>query len=581
MKKITSLADLTNQTKLSQYNHHLFLRNLFVFLLVILIPVFATASISLFSIKHAEKEFLQTYGQNLSDNTAKQLDSYFDRHYSFLRGLYSQTNVRRFLLSDGRSSIIHYDFASIEDAISTYMMTDDAIKDIVIYSSFSSQLICASGLRTLEDYYDPDWWRTFYTGSLFGMEFRSAVSKELRSYTSLSLYCQYTGSFALRPGGAMIALHPTSILPRNDTISYHCAFYLEDSDGVRCALYDNLPEDVNHITFSSKLTHDDFTLYVELIPTDFSSSDHSFRNSLLIFCSVCILLAILLSVIFNRRIVTPYNKLASMLVAHAGEEYLVENPKQDSLVSTLRSILSQNSDSIAELDRRAQRLRQMQAFALQAQINPHMLYNTLDSISWSAMEFLGLENDVSKMISLLSASLRYASDGSSFTVSFPTELQHTHEYIELQQIRYENRFSVSLEYDESIMQYSILRMVIQPLLENAIEHGVKKIEHGGQIVVRFRELEKTLIIDILDNGPGIDPEKLNILRTQLASDIIEHNTWHNIGLYNVHRRIQLFYGAEYGISLSSNSGQGTHVCVTIPKEITSNDHKRSAKNERA
>lgn len=578
MKNITSLFDLTNRKKLAQYTRRLFLRNLSVFLLVTLIPVFAATGISIFSIRHAEREFMQTYGQNLADNTASQLNAYFDRQFDFLRSLYNQTNIRRFLLSDGQSSIIHYNFAPINDTISTYMMTDDAIKDVVIYSSFSSQLICSSGLTTTDHYYDPDWYPNPENNFLYEMRFRPAVSKNLHSYLSLSMYLRYTDSFGLKLGLGMLALEPSQALPKIDSSSYHCAFYLEDSNGVRCSLYNTLPLDANYKTFSSDLSYDGFTLHVELIPSEFSSSDQSFRNTLLTFCSVCILLAVTLSVIFNRIIVKPYNKLGSMLASHVSEDSLQVLQTPDSLVGTLRSILSQNTESIAELDSRAKRLRQMQSFALQAQINPHMLYNTLDSISWSAMESLGLENDVSKMISLLSASLRYASDGSSFTVSLPTELQHTQEYIELQQIRYENRFSVSLEYDESIMKYSILRMVIQPLLENAIEHGIKNVGRNGKIIVRFSESKQDLIVDILDNGPGFDPEKLNILRTQMATDVIEPTTWHNIGLYNVHRRIQLFYGAEYGISLFSEPGQGAHIHITIPKETTTNDQIKESES---
>lgn len=119
--------------------------------------------------------------------------------------------------------------------------------------------------------------------------------------------------------------------------------------------------------------------------------------------------------------------------------------------------------------------------------------------------------------------------------------------------------------DESILHYSVIRLIIQPVLENAAEHGIKSLKSGGIVKLRIFEEDGLLHIVITDNGPGIDPMSLRQIRELIVSDGSTKENNHGIGMHNVHRRIQLFYGDQYGLSIESTPNVGTCVTIIIPK----------------
>ncbi len=210
------------------------------------------------------------------------------------------------------------------------------------------------------------------------------------------------------------------------------------------------------------------------------------------------------------------------------------------------------------------KLRKAEFEVLQAQINPHFLYNTLDAIVWSAEA--NNQKQVVKMVGSLSDFFRTSLNKGKEIVTIKEELQHVRSYLEIQQIRYMDILSYEIEVSEDIYNYTIPKITIQPIVENALYHGIKNKRGGGKILVNGRDLGDYIYISVKDNGIGIEEKRLEEIRNSLVTD----NTGDGevYGLYNVNERIKLGFGDEYGLSIESIAGEYTVVNIKLPKILT-------------
>jgi two-component system sensor histidine kinase YesM len=193
---------------------------------------------------------------------------------------------------------------------------------------------------------------------------------------------------------------------------------------------------------------------------------------------------------------------------------------------------------------------------LQAQINPHFLYNTLDSIKWLAA--LQNANNISDLTTALINLLKYNISVKSALVSLEDEIRSLHNYIVVQKFRYGDTFEVRFNLDPETVDCEVLHFMMQPIVENAIIHGFEDIEHTGLIKITSKIVNDDLIILIADNGIGIEPSKIEEFQNSPA------DKFNGIGMMNIHSRIQLHYGKAYGLSISSEQGEGTTVEIRLP-----------------
>ncbi len=206
-------------------------------------------------------------------------------------------------------------------------------------------------------------------------------------------------------------------------------------------------------------------------------------------------------------------------------------------------------------------LRKAEFELLQAQINPHFLYNTLDAIVWSAEA--GNEKQVVSMVGSLSDFFRTSLNKGKEIVSIKEELQHVRSYLEIQQIRYQDILSYEINVTRDIYDYSIPKITIQPIVENALYHGIKNRRGGGKITITGIENKDGIMIQVRDDGVGMSRERLN----EVVKSLKHYNPDKNAvyGLYNVNERIRLNFGDEYGISIESFQDKGTYVMIYLPK----------------
>ena len=210
---------------------------------------------------------------------------------------------------------------------------------------------------------------------------------------------------------------------------------------------------------------------------------------------------------------------------------------------------------------------------LQAQINPHFLYNTLDTVVWMAEA--GDSKKVVDMITALSSFLRIGLNKGKKFIQIREEIRHIESYLKIQKFRYDDILEYSIEIEDSLYDMRILKLLLQPLVENALYHGIKYKREGGSIRIRGYEKDNNIILEVIDNGVGMDENKLNKIKAVIEntslenSDIIRTNG-DSFGLYNVAERIRLYYGNEYGLDIGSRENVGTTVTIILPAENNMN-----------
>ena len=208
-------------------------------------------------------------------------------------------------------------------------------------------------------------------------------------------------------------------------------------------------------------------------------------------------------------------------------------------------------------------LKKAELRALQAQINPHFLYNTLDTIIWMAET--QQTDQVVQLVSALSNFFRISLSKGRDWISVGEEIERTRSYLTIQKMRYRDILDFRIDADPAVTSNTILKLILQPLVENALYHGIKNKRNGGIISVRASQNDDgEIVLEVEDNGVGMTPDKLERVRAQINEDSEEIRLETGFGIDNVNKRIRLYYGRQYGLSIASEDGVGTCVTLVIP-----------------
>ena len=224
-----------------------------------------------------------------------------------------------------------------------------------------------------------------------------------------------------------------------------------------------------------------------------------------------------------------------------------------SMVSTMRHLMD-------DIVRQEEQKRRSELEVLQSQINPHFLYNTLDSVIW--MTEAGRTQEAIQMVTSLARLFRIALSGGRRIIPLSDELDHARHYLSIQKIRYKNKFDLRVKAEPGTEGLYMLKLTIQPLLENAVYHGMAGAEEDGLVSVEARREGDELIIDVTDNGVGMRPELAATLLSDQRPQL--RTSGSGIGVRNVHRRIQLTFGEAYGLTIFSEPDEGTTVRLRLP-----------------
>lgn len=228
----------------------------------------------------------------------------------------------------------------------------------------------------------------------------------------------------------------------------------------------------------------------------------------------------------------------------------------NTMLETIQRLMEREADN-------QQKLRMSELKALQAQIKPHFLYNTLDSIMWLARR--GDRDGVLRMVMALTRFLKIGLSGGREIITLREEIEHASSYLVIQNIRYKDQFEHSITVKPELMDCRVPKLVLQPLIENAIYHGLKEKREKGRLMVQAQGQNGWLVITVSDNGVGMSEEVAALLRSRLESGQSTHGD--SYGVVNVHQRIRVLYGTPYGITLTSEQGVGSCFRITMPKTL--------------
>ncbi|MDD9271415.1 sensor histidine kinase [Paenibacillus sp. GCM10023248] len=287
----------------------------------------------------------------------------------------------------------------------------------------------------------------------------------------------------------------------------------------------------------------------------------SIVSATLLIMAVC--LAVLLLIIwmfsntFVKRIIRLNKKM--MIVENGNLKIDVSSGSKDEigqLTNRFGQMLTNINTLIEEVYQSKITQKEAELKALQTQINPHFLYNTLSIINWKALEIDAME--ISQITNTVSRFYRTVLNKGRNFIPVKNELDNAKDYMHIQSIMHNFNFDFHYEVDEELLRYDMINLVFQPILENALEHGIDKLRKGegrGRIVLRGYRDGEDLTFTIEDNGPGMSPE--------LAEEVLRMETA-GYGLRNVHDRIQIRFGQGYGVRIHSEPGRGTKVSLTFP-----------------
>lgn len=299
--------------------------------------------------------------------------------------------------------------------------------------------------------------------------------------------------------------------------------------------------------------------FVAVIPYDDINQQSVSLQLTYFYILLCLVVFMVLCIVFVRRFITTpiHHVTVAMDRLRGGAVDIKLTPNSRDEIGYLYRTFNQMNTEIQELlaknNATQDKLKRQEIAVLQAQINPHFLYNTLDAINWAVGAG---ENDIaSGMIISLSEILRYAlSDYNSFA-TIAEELNWAKHYINIQNARFHGKFTVTFQVDDTLLSCKAPRFILQPFIENAINHGFAEMDSGGELRIEVARDEGTIRIAVTDNGCGIPAEEI---------DDILHGCGSGIGVYNSLERVRLIYGEQYGIQLLSDGAHGAAVIITIP-----------------
>lgn len=328
----------------------------------------------------------------------------------------------------------------------------------------------------------------------------------------------------------------------------------------------------NDVQIVTTLVRDEISQYTyyEIQGIQKSKDDYQkFYTWMLRFCLIALVSVVvavgIMSYLIPLSITRPFKELSQVTDEIAKGNLSVRanvntGVEATALSNSMNTMIDKINELLEQVTTEQIRLRKAEFELLQAQINPHFLYNTLDAIIWLAEA--GEQKRVVGMVRNLSDFFRTSLNQGKDINSIKEEMLHVKSYLEIQHVRYQDILSYDIEVPEALYIYSIPKITIQPLVENALYHGIKNKRGMGHIRIRGEAGEKDFTITVTDDGIGIDETRLRQVQSGIQNKVLTGKDFY--GLYNVCERIRLNFGEEYGIFIESVYGEGTSVRVILP-----------------
>ena len=548
------------------------------YLLLITVPILVLGVYS-FSVskRNMERQTEETIRNNVR-LMASDLETSLKRENDNIKYLSYNAKFRQVLKnSRGNQVEVAQVLNEVVEPIFWYFITsDNNMKGIEIYTPYVSQEV-GSFLKPVGDSSEESWYQyhqknfgtlwTFENGSMFAT--RTVLDAQTAS----------------EPIGVLkLTVHPASVLePISNNTFLNNGILLTDTEGktiysrqtgaepadqavLAGAEAGNLADgdQGEYIVMSEAISTSGWRLYYYVTKSEITGQLYEILKSTLLIVGLCLAVSLfligILSRVLSRRILELKESAEKVAEGNFNLELNHNDTDEIGIVSkSLQTMCDRLNEMInrvykAELEKKAMELK-----ALQAMINPHFLYNCLSSIKWKAIRTGN--DEISDLTGHLAKFYRTSLNGGKQITTVGSELENVKSYVELQRMTHENSFDVEYELDETLFETSMPNFLLQPIVENAIEHGMnyqEEIEGRGRLIVRLEEEDGHLIFSILNNGPRVELDRL---------EEILNTPGRGYGIYNIEERIRIYYGAGYGVYASVTADGYTCFTVRIGKEL--------------
>lgn len=322
--------------------------------------------------------------------------------------------------------------------------------------------------------------------------------------------------------------------------------------------------------YESEIRRDHLYLYGLISQEQVAHKFYSAILGMIVVITLISIFAFISALMFSRRITSPLHELYLSLKQVEQGDFKLKYPETDYkelgyLIDRFRKMVSSVDHLIETIVHKEKETSEAKLQALQAKINPHFLYNTLDVIRSIALEYDN--HDISEMTLSLSRLFRYNVGNLKEFTNLDDELEYIFDYLKIQEYRFGNRIHVEFDIPEEVKSVEITRFVLQPIVENAFKYGLELRGRGGLLKISAEKKLDSLYIRIYDNGPGIEAERLRSIQESFDRETGINEMKRAHGLDNVNLRLKLLYGAQYGLFLESDYTKWTEVSVKVPFQL--------------
>lgn len=551
-------------------------------------------SLSQFYINSYQNE-LMSENQTAAVRSRDLLDTLFVEMSSAANYIVADTNIGIFLASDKGSKYNSEDHKLIIDTkriLGAFTLASDYINSIYIYSENNNHVLY-TGLLELDKFQDKEIILDFikegsssdkiitrhmdYLG--MGSSFIDTVTY-IKPFTGLGLIVINIDVFRLSEvigkksgnlnNSIIVTDNEQNIIYSTDSSLFKKNFTDISEGSIYNAVKNNKDRVISDgfMTFITSSTIDkNLTVHSLMQDTNYYSN-RMFRSvSIIVAIIFSILMSVIIALIVSAKLFKP---IETVLDAIENPEKWVNDGDTDKKGFDELKFISQNILSSFEthqqmeqkLSQRLLLLKNAQSLALYSQITPHFLFNTLQTINLMALEIFKSDNKISDTITRLGDMLRISLKEGENMIPLSIELEHARLYEQIQKERYMDLFNIEWKIDQSLLDYLVPKVILQPLIENAIYHGIKNKNENGKIVVRIKKLKDNILITVDDDGIGLSVEETRRLNKKMRFDYA--NPVNHIGLQNVNQRVKITYGEEYGVTLKKSGLGGLKVSVVIP-----------------
>lgn len=554
-----------------------------------------------FTNHNTEKEINSLNLQSLN-KTRDSLDTIFREIDRLAVQLCFDESVQNFLLASRKEWISNYNYEIVFRSAQMFTLIYDYIDSIYIYSDKNHQLVTTKWRGDISNFADKLWFSDYQQKKDTGVE-RWFSSRKLKTEDSnypylISLFRPAKVYPPDSIGLVVINIDVLKLIRLMGNIDRETSrdIFILDNDGT--IFYNGdaklISKNIKSLKFYTEdiLKKDKFSeiidmdgrqmsltvsnsdvygwKYMSLVPLEYyNEKNKGLFEFIFTFIIFSILAAVIISFLISLRVYTPIKNIISAINNQnksSDETLKHKRDKENETYFIINSIINSiDSNKMLEekLANNLLRLDKAHTLALQSQINPHFMHNTLETIRMMVIQSTGnLQDPASNMLESLAQMLRISMETKEYLIPIETEIMHCKQYIEIIKLRYSDKISVTWKIDDTILPFRIVKLSLQPLIENAVYHGIKPKQQKGDIIVRGYTYENDIVIEVEDNGIGMTEETLKVLN-QLLQDKYNIMDDH-VGLINVNQRIKLIFGDRYGIFIDSTVGSGTKVKIIFP-----------------